>query len=283
MKDATSFAVPDYLVIGHVALDLTPQGPALGGTAAYAGLTAEALGLRVAVITSVGPEISLEPLSSLKIHNIPAPHSTTFENVYTPAGRSQRIHHIARTLGGGSLRDAWRRARVVHLAPIAGEIDAHIVAAIGSDFIGVTPQGWMRRWNQVGEVRPDVWDAPNELLESAAALVLSVEDIGGDEDRIRALARRARLLAVTEGASGARVFWRDEIRRYDAPEMHTVDPTGAGDIFAACFFVRLYHTRDPWEAGRFATQLSANSVGRQGISSVPTRQEIETALEPRDK
>lgn len=280
MMDATSLPLPDYLVVGHVALDLSTEGPRLGGTVAFAGLTAQALGLNVAAITSAGPEISLAPLASLRIHNLPAPHSTTFENVYTPSGRVQRIHHIARTLGVEGLREAWTRARLVHLAPIAREVDADIIGAISSDFIGVTPQGWMRSWNDAGEVRPAVWQAPEGLLERTAAMVISVEDVGGQESRIQALARGTQLLAVTEGPRGATVFWGSEARDFVAPKMPTLDPTGAGDIFAACFFVRLYHTRDPWEAGRFATLLSANSVKRRGISGVPTREEIEAALEP---
>ena len=51
-----------------------------------------------------------------------------------------------------------------------------------------------------------------------------------------------------------------------------------GDIFAAAFFVRLYTTRDPWEAARFATQLSAISITRPGFSGIPTPQEIEECM-----
>jgi sugar/nucleoside kinase (ribokinase family) len=60
--------------------------------------------------------------------------------------------------------------------------------------------------------------------------------------------------------------------------MEEVDGTGSGDIFAAAFLVRLYHTRDPWEAARFATQLAARSVTRVGLKSIPTSQEIEECL-----
>lgn len=49
----------DYLVIGHVTQDLTPSGPVLGGTAAYAALTARAMGLRVGVVTACHPETDL--------------------------------------------------------------------------------------------------------------------------------------------------------------------------------------------------------------------------------
>jgi len=53
-----------------------------------------------------------------------------------------------------------------------------------------------------------------------------------------------------------------------------VDPTGAGDVFAAAFFIRLSQTRDPWEAARFATQVAARSVTRRGMESTPTREEM---------
>ena len=44
------------------------------------------------------------------------------------------------------------------------------------------------------------------------------------------------------------------------------------------FFVRLYATRDPWEAARFATLLAARSVTRVGLEGIPTPGEIETGL-----
>lgn len=60
--------------------------------------------------------------------------------------------------------------------------------------------------------------------------------------------------------------------------MKEVDATGAGDIYAAAFFTRLYATRDPWEAARFATQLSAYSVTRTGLESIPTTAEIQECM-----
>ena len=42
----------DYLVIGHVTADLENSDITLGGTAAFSGLTAKALGLKAGIITS---------------------------------------------------------------------------------------------------------------------------------------------------------------------------------------------------------------------------------------
>jgi sugar/nucleoside kinase (ribokinase family) len=86
------------------------------------------------------------------------------------------------------------------------------------------------------------------------------------------------VLAVTEGANGARLYWNGDLRRFRPPHMEEVDPTGAGDIFAAAFFYRLSTTRDPWEAARFATNLAAYSVMRIALDGVPTVEEVQACL-----
>ena len=112
------------------------------------------------------------------------------------------------------------------------------------------------------------------ILEGANAAVISVEDVQGSEEIIDEMSASIRVLAVTEGSNGARLYWNGDVRTFRAPAAEEVDPTGAGDIFATGFFYRLHTTRDPWEAARFATQLAANSVTRPGLSGIPTREEI---------
>ena len=98
------------------------------------------------------------------------------------------------------------------------------------------------------------------ILRQAGAVIISREDVGGDEELIEAMAHQTRILAVTEAEAGAVLYWNGDRRRFRAPEVEEVDATGAGDIFASAFFIRLHQTRDPWEAARFATQLAARSV-----------------------
>jgi sugar/nucleoside kinase (ribokinase family) len=57
-----------------------------------------------------------------------------------------------------------------------------------------------------------------------------------------------------------------------------VDATGAGDVFAAAFFARLFRTRDPWEATRFATLLATCSIARVGLEGIATPREVEECL-----
>ena len=137
----------DYLVIGHVAHDLTPTGPRLGGTVAYSALTARALGMRVGVVTAAGPETSLEPLRETHVISRPSSQSTTFENIYTKRGRIQYLRAQAKRIDFSLVPEAWRNASIIHLGPIANEMDSSLPEDFSPGLLGITPQGWMRTWD----------------------------------------------------------------------------------------------------------------------------------------
>jgi len=269
----------DYLIIGHVTHDLTQSGPRLGGTAAYSALTARALGLRVGVVTSNGPETGLDSLMNIPVVSAPSKQSTTFENIYSGNGRRQILHHRAEHLSFDRVPEIWRRAGIIHIGPVAQEVDTVLPDSFSPTLLGLTPQGWMRAWDdETGQVRQSVWESPEQALAQAGAVVVSIEDVGGDEERIEFMATHSRILVVTEAESGSRLYWHGDQRRFRAPAVYETDATGAGDIFAAAFFLRLLHTQDPWEAARFATQLSAHSVARKGLDGIPTREEIQSCM-----
>lgn len=267
----------DYLIIGHASKDLTPQGASLGGTIAYAGLTARALGLRVGVVTSAAQDIDFSPLQDLEVHRVPAEVSTSFENVYTPEGRVQTIRGQAAPLGLSAVPEAWRSTPIVHLAPIACEIDPELTGAFPGSFLGMTPQGWMRRWDEAGRVSLTGWEVTRELLPSASAVVLSIEDLRGDRRAAQAMADCCRVLVVTEGPRGARVYADGVWRSVPAPVAQEVDPTGAGDVFAAVFFAQLHRGGDPWLAAAHANQVASGSVTRRGLASAPSAAEARRA------
>src|SRR5512139_217191 len=115
MPSRVSLEPVDYLVIGHVAHDLAPEGPRLGGTAAYSALTARALGLRVGVVTASGPETSLAPLKDISVLSLESPRSTTFENIYTEHGRLQYLRAQAERIDFNRVPESWRGASIIHL------------------------------------------------------------------------------------------------------------------------------------------------------------------------
>jgi hypothetical protein len=264
----------DYLMIGHVTRDLIPGGSLVGGTASYSSRAAQALGMRVGIVTACESCAEEDQLNGIPVAGLVSDETTTFENIYTPQGRIQRIHKRAPALNLSMVPEVWRSAPIVHLGPVANEVDPGLVRAFPNATIGITPQGWMREWDSSGEVRFRDWLEAGFVLERATAAVLSIEDIHNDESYVEEFASHIRILAITEAAKGARIYWNGDVRRFTPPQLKEVDATGAGDIFAAAFFTRLSATRDPWEAGRFATHLAAYSIQRPGLAGIPNQDEI---------
>lgn len=278
MSDLAVLEPVDYLVLGHVAHDLTPEGYRLGGTAAYSALTAQALGLRVGIVTASGPETSLEALSGIPMIALESPKSTTFENIYTEHGRVQYLRAQASRINFMNVPEVWRRTPILHLGPIDNEMDDILPEGFSPDLLGLTPQGWMRQWDSEGRVSRSAWANAGAALVRADAVVISREDVNGDDELIEQMAHETRILAVTEAAAGAVLYWNGDSRRFRAPKAKEVDATGAGDVFAAAFFIRLLKTHDPWEAARFATLIATCSVRRPGLEGIATPGEVEVCM-----
>jgi sugar/nucleoside kinase (ribokinase family) len=272
--------VPEYLVIGHVTKDLTPEGNfGIGGTATYSALTADHLGLAVGVITSAEPSLSLfQQAPSIAVRTRPSAKTTTFENTYTDGRRRQRLGALAERLTIEDLPSGWSSARIVHLGPVAQEVDYDLVRAFPHSLLGVTPQGWLRSWDVQGVVSPVEWGQPDRILDVADVVILSLEDVGGDWERVNGYARGARLLVVTLGEDGAVVYCRGERTLVPAYDIVEVDSTGAGDVFAAAYLNRFFETRDALEAARFANCVASFSVEGVGPMSLPSREQIEQRL-----
>ncbi|MFP4395674.1 MAG: PfkB family carbohydrate kinase [Anaerolineales bacterium] len=244
----------------------------LGGTVAYAGCTAAALGREVGIVTSVGPAAALSPLEMCAtIVSRPAPQTTTFENVYTEDGeRRQFAYALAHPLGVADLPAAWQRVPVAHIGPIMDECDPGLVEHFaGRAFVGLTPQGWMRARDSAGRVHSKRWETAERLLPLASAVVLSLEDVGGDWAVIQSFARQTAILVITRGWLGGVLFLNGVAHTFPAFEAEEVNATGAGDIFATAFFVALTRELPPLEAVTFAACVAADSVRREGLDSAP--------------
>src|SRR5215467_6964484 len=143
---------PDYLLLGHVTVDrLDEKRVVLGGTATYAALTARNMGARVGVHTSAAYEPGLiETLRRIYVARIPSEFTTCFVNEYQNGKRRQTIESVADKLLYEQVLPEWRNPPIVHLGPLDQEIDSAIVDRFPRSLIGVTPQGWMRAWDDSG-------------------------------------------------------------------------------------------------------------------------------------
>lgn len=274
---------PDYLVIGHLAHDETPEGPRLGGTVSYAGSAAAAMGARVAVLTSARDHEPVLPGLAGRVsqlHVVSAPSSTVFVNMYSGETRRQQIKSRAfAPLRREHIPAAWHAAPIIHLGPLNDEVDPALARAFPGAFVAATPQGWMRAWDAQGFVEPRRWEYAEALLPILNAAIFSEEDIGRDATLEAYYASLARLLIVTRAANGCTVYRQGcDPLNIPAPRVRVVDATGAGDIFAGIFLVMLARTNDVMRAAEIATQLASISVTRAGLEGVPTQAEIRDAL-----
>jgi len=275
MSPESSLDCPDYLIIGTVCQDLTDKGFVVGGTVAYSGLTARNLGCRTAAITSFAEDFAFEErLPGIEVIRQPSPVTTTYQNIYVNGQRQQFVRAVASDIDNALVPDAWKRARIVHLGPLVQEVSASVIELFPDALIGITPQGWMRQWDESGRVTPTHWNPPSHTLRRAKALILSEEDVGGDLDVVAEYASLVEILVLTSGWKGSSVYWNGQITYVPTRSTREVDPTGAGDIYAAAFLVRLAESGDPLAAAHFANLVASCSVERVGIDGIPTRQEI---------
>ncbi len=266
---------PDFLAIGHVARDLVGDRAVPGGAVTYASHTARALGLTAAIVTSARPG-DLEPMPGVAAHVVPSPATTTFRNTYRDGRRVQTIQAVAGPIAPGDVPVEWRAAPHVLIGPLAGEIAPAVARLFPGSVVVAALQGWLRQWDAAGIVTPKPW-LGSDLLPHVDAAVVSAEDTD-DPAAIDRWADLAPVLIVTLGDRGARLHvggaWHD-IPPFPARE---IDPTGAGDVFAAAYAVSLRDTRDPLQSARFASAAASLSVQGHTTSTIPTRPQIHRLL-----
>jgi sugar/nucleoside kinase (ribokinase family) len=270
--------IPSYLLLGHLAKDLTPAGPRPGGTIYYSALTALGLGLNVAVITACAPEDAhlLNELreAGVSVEVQPSHRTTTFTNRYDALGnRTQTLSARADDLDLTRVPSEWASAPIVHLAPVAAELPQNAPALFtGSRILGITPQGWLRTWDAKGKVTHAALPIPEVLhnLPSNAVVVLSREDLGFGEDVFASYAAKVPTLVVTDGTREAVIFSAGRPTYVPAFAIEVPQPTGAGDTFAAALFSYLLHAAGLCEATRFAHAVAALTLDPASAGTRPT-------------
>ena len=267
----------DYLMLGSITRDVSASGKySLGGTASYSGLMANTLGSRVGIVSSMSADLNLLPLEKNGIL-VARQHSdvtTEYQNIYTDAGRVQYLRKRASSLTFDSVPARWLTAPIVHIGPLANDIDQSITDQFSDAFVGITLQGWLRKWDHDGRITRSAFPKLTEVISKADAVVLSIEDVDGDWDYIERCAAVSKVLVITESDKGATVFGGGKRHQFQAPNVVMKDSTGAGDIFASVFFVLYYHTEDHILAARLAVKLASDSVTREGLKSVPSKVDI---------
>ncbi len=284
---------PQFLTLGHVACDLRDDSScSLGGTVSFAALTAYLLGMASSIVTRAAPDfLTILPtlLPGIQLHAMPSAETTTFVNAYQDGFRTQFLRARADTLTPADLPSNWRAAPIVLLGPLAQEIPYALIDCFQRHpgaIIAATPQGWLRRWDSDGRVWPTPWENAFRVLPLLDVLILSHDDLlpfaNGDRNEADALLAQwslhVPLLVATDGRHGATLFQHGNTQRFPAYTVQEIDPTGAGDVFAAAFLVALARHHTPEEAVNFANCVASFCIEQPGIQGIPTMDMVEKRL-----
>ena len=271
-------ATPDLVVIGHIVRDLVPGGWRVGGTATFAAVQAQRLGLKAGIVTRVGPEVALdEVLPGVAVAGAPSSCSTTFENVYEAGRRRQRVLSRAEALSAADVPADWRAAPMVLLGPVCGEVPVDMAAQFAGALVGVSAQGWLRRVDREHRVRRAAWSG-QPFWGGCKVFFVSDEDLGRHPEQLERWVADVPIVALTRNRRGARLHMEGRWREIAAFPAREVDPTGAGDVFAAAFLVRYRETDDVAEAMRFASAAAACSIEAPATEGIAGREEIERRM-----
>jgi hypothetical protein len=296
----------DYVTVGHVTCDAIEGASGVvqqvGGSAFYSALQAARLGLRTLILTQGVPgeiEALLAPYrEELELLVVPAKHTTTLSTRGSGADRSQRVLAWA----GPILKLPELDTAILHFAPVAQETPVSWQGHAG--FVGVTPQGLVRSWSKdeaVSRVRLETGSPQGDMqlmsLDSGAlpgdmssvaldpallpdkfdAAVISEHELHCCHS-LFSTARNCRApVAVTAGSRPTTVHPPDGGPVLQTPLPTTVvirDDIGAGDVFAAAFFVGLVERRSPLQAAMLGNAAAAARVAGQGPDAIGRRAEL---------
>ena len=273
-------SAPDFVAIGHVTLDRFGDEVRPGGAALYSAVTAHRLGLTAGILTSHGADFPLEAIPSrIEVVTLEAPATTVFEYESGGGGRQQKLLSTARPLAVRDLPHDWRAAPLALLAPVAQEVDLRLSAAFEDGAVGAAAQGWLRAMDDHNRIVAQPWAGAREVLNRVSAVFVSAEDVRGHESQITEWVQRVPVAVVTAGAAGALLYVNGERYEVRPRRAREVDPTGAGDVFAATFLIHFQRHPDPWEAAEVATCAASLSVEGVGWSTVPDAPRLKQALD----
>ena len=270
-----------YLLVGNVTKDLLPDNSFItGGTVTYASVIAKNLGWQPVIVTSASSDFRPPSyLADVDWRILPSPETLTFRNEYDSEGdRLQTVGPVGQLIPAEAIPEDCRSIPLVHFCPLAQELKPSITASFTDSMLAATPQGWMRTWDEQGIVSLGDWVTVDEILPKLHTGVISLEDVEGDWSIAENWAAKLPLLIVTLGEGGAAILHRGR-RHYVPPRpAESLDPTGAGDVFASAFFIRYYETGDLWHSTRFANATASMAIERVGPQGAPSRAEIEDYL-----
>lgn len=264
-------------VIGNLSRDLVGRAPPrIGGGPFYAARALGLLGRRASLAVRCSREDRAAFLPKLAALGIPVTWracsaTTTFSFHYEGEQRLMRVDAVGDPWtpeeARGWVRDAIGRSDWVHAAPLLrSDFSVETLAELARGRrVSFDGQGLVRR-PEVGPLRLDDEYDP-ELLRAVSILKLAEEEarvLVGEVDAASLASLGVPEVVVTLGSRGSLVLAGGRLEQVAArPATDRVDPTGAGDAFAAVYLAGRAGGQSPLASARRATALVGELLGRR--------------------
>jgi len=273
------------LVIGNITKDELVTGAGRGiafGGASYAAVTAAKLGWGARVVGKGNAEIEAWARRlrewGIRVDVQPDEGLTHFLNDYSSEGRRQWLLSHTGRIG---YDPSWE-ADIIHINPMFGEVGAEEVerARGRCELLSLDVQGFVRG-AKGSRVIGRFWDGREAVLGHVDLLKIGRDEAelvskrGDPLEACRELSGFGpEVVELTLGKRGSLVFAG---RPYEVPAYGTreVDPTGAGDVYAAAFAIKYFECRDALEAGLFASAAASFAVEAFGTDGIAERGRVE--------
>lgn len=274
-------------IIGNPAFDLIEvpnHNPTriLSGFVFNTAVVLAKIGLKVNIIAKVGKD-SVEDFSrkvtnyGINISNLlKGKVSTGFNVIYDKKG-----NRTLRNLGdAGKIYESdipldFFESDAVLIGPLIQEIPPNTLnhLATNSSLSLFDPQGSLRKINGNKAVENIVIKDAKPLLQDIDILKLTGEEAllmansKSIEDAPKILSKMGpRIVAVTFAEKGSIIYEDGElVKRIPAFPTNAIDPTGAGDVYAAGFIYEYLKTKDIVKSGFFASAAASFMVENMGI------------------
>ena len=270
-----------FVAIGHVARDEFGSEWRLGGSGLYCAATAARLGRAASLVTRIGERErpALEACCAelaITLQCLPSASTTTFSFSSIGGRRRLQLRARAQPLRAADLGPVPDAAPVL-LGSIVGEHNEDLFTRAAGRSVLVA-QGELRAFATDGAVVPAPWSRAAAVLPTLRAAVLSEEDLGGDLAPVAAWSAQAPIV-ITRGERGASLIHNGRERRSPAfqPD-RIVDPTGAGDAFAAGLLVALDEGQLWEDALTFANCVASFCLEDVGTAGLADRDRVSTRL-----
>ena len=265
------------LAIGHVTHDTYDSQIVAGGCAFYGARCWRALGAEVTLVTAVGEDFACDAaLEGLAVTRTVGGATTAFCNTYPPGQpRVQWVSSQApRLRPSAAASHAEPLPDVTFLAPVFGELDlSEWCARRLGRVCGLGLQGLLKRASP--EKRDErgrhavvraTYPIEPALFKDIDCVFLSEEDVAcfGHPGLVDELRRASRRVSLTRGERGALLFDRDRTLEVGVAPAAAIDPTGAGDTYAAALLLGLADGGSVEDSARLAAAAAAVVVGGRG-------------------